>query len=145
MPRLSPRQWVLLILAVIGWAMVYVFQEFDFTRFVFRPDQYAQGRIEEGDAWRFAVNKGMRFLLNDLFSLLFIYALFNNKSYSRLALLVMAFGLFLLLPAYLVLAIQFQEEGFHLLMFLHRITMNPWLMLLLVPAFLYQTNIKNGP
>ncbi|HCS20722.1 MAG TPA: exosortase F system-associated protein [Bacteroidetes bacterium] len=143
MPKLSPRQWLLLILAIIGWAMVFVFQDFDFTHFKFIPDQYAQGHIAEGDGWRFAINKGMRFLLNDLFSLLFIYALFNNKGYSQLALLVMAFGLLILLPTYLILAIYYQEEGFHLLMFLHRITMNPWLMLLLVPAFLYQANKKS--
>lgn len=142
MPKLSPKQWVLLVLAVMGWGAVYVFQEFDFTYLAFLPDRYAQGHIAEGDAWRFVVNKSMRFLLNDLFSLLFIYALFNNRSYSQLALLVMAFGLLILLPAYLVLAIYYQEEAFHLLVFLHRITMNPWLMLLLVPAFLYQTNKK---
>lgn len=131
-------------LAVMGWAAVYILQEFDFTRFAFRPGQYQEGFIAAGEEWRFVVNKSLRFLFNDLFSLLFIYALFNKKNYTRFALVVMAFGLFILLPLYLVLAIYYREAGFHLLIFLHRITMNPWLMLLLVPAFLYQAQRKDA-
>jgi exosortase F-associated protein len=142
MPRLSLKQGLLLALALFGWAAVYLFQEFDYTRMAFQPGQYEHGYIPEGEGWRFAINKGIRFLLNDLFSLLLIYALFDSKSFSRLALLVMAFGLVVLLPLYLVLALGSGQEHYHLFIFMHRITMNPWLMLLLVPAFFYQTNKK---
>jgi len=138
MLKLQPKQIVFLAIGLVGWAIVYVFQEFDLTRMEMRYGQYAQGVIAEGESWRFVVNKGMRFLLNDLFSILFIYGLFDNLRYVKLALWVMGFGLFILLPTYLILAISFQQEGFNLLIFLHRITMNPWLMLLLIPGFLYQ-------
>lgn len=137
MTKLTGKQIGMISLAVIGWGLVYVFQEFDFTRMEFRFGQYAEGRIPEGEAWRFGVNKGLRFLFNDLFSLLFIYGLFQKRTYVQVALFVMGFGLFVLLPSYLILAIQFKESAFHMLTFLHRITMNPWLMLMLVPAFYY--------
>ncbi|MHB1277097.1 MAG: exosortase F system-associated membrane protein, partial [Bacteroidia bacterium] len=107
-------------------------QEFDYTRLAMREGQYAEGHIPAGESWRFVVNKSIRFLLNDLFSLVFIFGLFQKRSYMQLALLVMGFGLFILLPSYLILAIQFKESAFHLLTFLHRITMNPWLMLVLI-------------
>lgn len=139
MLKLQPKQWVLLFLAIMGWAIVYILQEFDYTRLSFQPGQYHQGFIPEGEDWRFVINKGIRFLLNDLISLLFIYAFFNNRKYTSFAIVVMAFGVLILLPVYLCLALSLKEDGANLLVFLHRITMNPWLMLLLVPAFLYQS------
>ncbi|MBI1222763.1 MAG: exosortase F system-associated protein [Bacteroidetes bacterium] len=135
--QFSIRQLFWIALAFAGWGFVYVFQEFDFTRFEFRIGQYAEGHIPDGESWRFAVNKSLRFFFNDLFSLLFIYGLFQNRNYIRIGLVVMAFGLFLLLPVYLTLAILYKDSIFHLLTFLHRITMNPWMMLLLVPAFYF--------
>lgn len=140
----SPRQILLVTAALFGWAAVYVFQEFDFTRFTFMPGQYERGIIPEGENWRFAINKSMRFLLNDLFSVVFIYGLFNKKNYLMVAVFVMLVGAALLLPAYLFMAINHGQEGSPLLVFLHRITMNPWLTLMLVPAFYYQNKLKQG-
>jgi|GEM_PF-557213 len=141
--KLKPKQILWIALAVLGWGFVYVMQEFDYTRLEFRMGQYAEGYIPVGENWRFVVNKGMRFLLNDLFSLLFIYGLFQKPSYVKVGLVVMGFGLFVLLPSYLILATQFKESAFHMLTFLHRITMNPWLMLMLVPAFYYDQTQKS--
>ncbi len=126
------------ILAFVGWVVVYLLQDFDFSVFEFRFNQYAQGRIPVGGEWAFVLNKTLRFLFNDLFSLLFIYGIFREMRYVRVGLWVMGFGLCLLLPAYLSLALIYREEGFNLLTFLHRITMNPWLMLLLIPGIFYQ-------
>lgn len=134
--KLSQIVWMLL--ALLGWALVFMLQDFDVTRLEFRFGQYAEGHIPEGENWRFIINKSLRFLFNDLFSLLLIYGLFAELRYIRIGLLVMALGMFILLPAYLILAIHLGPEGFHYLTFLHRITMNPWLMLLLIPAFFYQ-------
>lgn len=130
--------------ALLGWALVYVFQEFDFTRMAFMPGQYGLGHIPEGEAWRFAINKSARFILNDIFSLLFIYGLFNKRSYLIIALVVMGFGALVLLPTYLILAISFGGQEPSFLVFLHRITMNPWLTLVLVPGFYYQNKVKGG-
>ncbi len=136
--KITPKQIFTVFLAVLAWAAVYVNQEFDFTRWAYSPGQYGQGYIPEGEEWRFAVNKSIRFFLNDLISLVFIYGLFQSIHYVKVALWVMGFGMFILLPTYLTIAILFKEEAFNVLTFLHRITMNPWLMLLLVPAFFYQ-------
>ncbi len=142
--KLSKTQLVWIGLSVLGWGYVYVFQEFDYTRMEFRFGQYAEGRIPEGENWRFVINKSVRFLLNDLFSLLFIYGLFKKSTYVKVGLVVMSFGLLILLPLYLLLATLYRESAFHLLTFLHRLTMNPWLMLLLVPAFFYSETRKKS-
>lgn len=142
--NLKPRQYLQIGLAILGWVLVYIFQEFDYSRLEMRPAQYAEGNIPEGESWRFVINKSIRFLLNDLLSLLFIHGLFQKRNYFIVALLVMSFGMLILLPSYLILAIAFKESAFHLLTFLHRITMNPWLMLMLVPAFFYSDRANNS-
>lgn len=142
--KIQPKQIFIIAFALLGWAAVYVNQEFDFTRFRYNPGQYGQGYIPEGEEWRFAVNKSIRFFLNDLISLAFIYGLFQSVKYVKVALLVMGVGMSILLPSYLSLAILYKDEAFNFLTFLHRITMNPWLMLLLVPAFFYQRMDKKS-
>ncbi|TNE81760.1 MAG: exosortase F system-associated protein [Bacteroidetes bacterium] len=142
--KIQPRQILIVFLAMLAWAAVYVNQEFDFTRLRYNPGQYGQGYIPEGEEWRFAVNKSIRFFLNDFISLVFIYGLFQSVKYVKVALWVMGFGMFILLPTYLIFAILYKEEAFNVLTFLHRITMNPWLMLLLVPAFFYQKMEKKA-
>src|SRR5688572_15947717 len=117
------RRIVLLIVGFSGWALVYFMQDFDLTRMEFRFNQYVQGHIPEGESWRFMINKSWRFLLNDLFSLLVIYGLFHDKNKLKVAVFVLLFGLFILLPLYLFLAVTAREQGHSLLVFMHRLTM----------------------
>jgi exosortase F-associated protein len=142
MKKLSAKQLLLMGIALAGWAMVYLNQDFDVTYGKYIFNQYSQGSIPENGEWRFVINKSLRFILNDLFSVLFIYGLFQSRAYVRTAFLVMGFGLFVLLPLYLTLALIYRTEGFNMLVFLHRITMNPWLMILLIPAFYYMETEK---
>lgn len=137
------RQILLVLLAICGWGVVYVLQQFDFTRMQLIPGLYEQGHIEVGDYWRFSINKIIRFTLNDLLSVLFIYGIFQERKYVRLAFGVMFLGLFLLLPTYLIANYLMGVEGFHKLQFLHRITMNPVLMILLIPAIFYDKSQRN--
>jgi len=142
--EISAKQVFWIGLALAGWVLVYVGQQFDFTRFKFVSGLYEQGHINEGDYWRFCINKILRFTLNDLLSILFIYGLFKEAKYVRLAFLVMLLGLLILLPLYLGLNYAMGLDGYHKLQFLHRITMNPVLMILLIPAIFYQkANQKN--
>lgn len=135
-------KWTWVLLGVLGCALVYFLQDFDFTRMRFQLMLYFGGIIPGGEEWRFAVNKLMRFALNDLFAICIIHGFFSNKSYTRFAFYVMLFGLFVLVPLYITLAIIYQQEGNATLQFLHRITMNPVLMVLLIPAFYYQSLTK---
>lgn len=138
------NSWIALGIGFLGWVIVYFLKDFDVTRFRFHFENYFLGAIPAGEEWRFAVNKMVRFLLNDIFSLLVIHGLFGKRKYIRMAFVVMLFGLFFLLPLYLFLAIYYQEKAFSLIVFLHRITLNPWLMILLIPAFYYQQQLKNS-
>jgi len=130
----------------LGLFLVYFFQ--DYLNF---HSLFTSGQIErlnyhlsftEVNTWEFAINKAGRYLLNDVFSIAIIYGVFDKKKYARFAFYLMLFGLFVLLPIYLVLYLS-QPEGFSsMLSHLHRVVMNPVLMMLLIPAFYYQERLS---
>ena len=139
---MSLQRWLYILGGGIGLGLVYLFQSYlDFYSVLFEfstPKVLDYANYGHIDAPSFIVNKAFRYLLNDLFSIAIIYGIFYEKKYARFAMYVMFFGLLVLLPVYLVLFLM-QPEGFSsMLSHLHRIVMNPVLMMLLIPAFFYQ-------
>ncbi|GIV35640.1 MAG: hypothetical protein KatS3mg032_0019 [Cyclobacteriaceae bacterium] len=122
-------QTVVLITASIGGLlMVYLLQRVNIGAFF----------NVEGTYYQFVINRSIRFVLNDFFVILLIYALFRQKKFVLFALLVQAAGLlFILLPYFLIKYYHPQYNG-PLISFLHRLVINPLLMLLLIPAFYLQ-------
>jgi exosortase F-associated protein len=90
----------------------------------------------------FLINRIVRFLLNDTFAIGLIYALFVEKKYVIFSVWVQMAGVFLFLLPYFVLKIYFPHYNGPLISFLHRLVLNPTLLLLLIPAFYYQRNLK---
>lgn len=129
-----PRERLLLMAAALcGLALVYLFQGFNILDLcescTFHP--YT----------RFAVRKIVRVLLNDSLMLLFIHALFRDRSVTRLAWYVQLADTLILLPIYLFIKLSYEgdaEVSIPLLSQLHRLIVNPTLMVLLIPAVYYQ-------
>lgn len=89
----------------------------------------------------FAVNRSARLILNDFACLLIILAIFRRADYLRLALYVFLMELFLMLPAYLAVKLTLEgdsEISSPLLSHIHRLIVNPMLMILLIAGFFYQ-------
>jgi exosortase F-associated protein len=90
---------------------------------------------------RFLFNKAIRFFLNDAFAIGLVYALFNNRKYIIFSVYVQLFGMILFLVPYFISKIYFPNYNGPLISFLHRLILNPTLVLLLIPAFYYQQRI----
>ena len=89
------------------------------------------------------LNKVLRYLVNDMAALGIIYALFAKPSYVRLGWWIMWFGLGFLLPLY-YLGLWLLPPSQHIaLSYLHRLVMNPVLLMLLIPALYYQHSISS--
>jgi len=87
------------------------------------------------------LNKVLRYLVNDMAALGIIYALFAKPSYVRLGWWIMWFGLGILLPLY-YLGLWLLPPSQHIaLSYLHRLVMNPVLLMLLIPALYYQNSL----
>lgn len=91
----------------------------------------------------FTANRVFRILFNDVGMIMLIYAVFVDKKVLKLALFVQVIDLFLLLPLYLLIKLPTEgisELSSPFLSQLHRIIVNPILMILLIPAVYYQRN-----
>ena len=134
-PEEKPLPRLLFIgVGLVALIIIFVFQQFSYSGLLFeRILGFELGKFSE-----FSLNKIIRFLLNDLAVILVIYGIFYQRKYINLALIVLCFGfLFLLLP-YLFLVKNYPQYNGPLYSHLHRLIMNPILLLLLVPVLLYQ-------
>jgi exosortase F-associated protein len=128
----SKRLWIGFF-AIVGLLLLFIFQKFNYAQVVGISSHLTQ----------FIFNRTVRFFLNDSLAILLIYALFQERKYVLFAFWVQAIGfLFLLLP-YFVIKIYLPDYNGPLLNFLHRIIVNPTLMLLLIPALAYQKKMAN--
>lgn len=133
----------LALLALVGLALFYGLQEFDFVNWQFRFNQSFGGAMEPGTEVNFIISRLVRFLANDLLCILLIYALFNNRRFVIFGFYVQLFGLVVLFPIYIYLTLNAASNAeYSALVPLYRLVMNPILMVLLIPAFYFQQKLK---
>lgn len=109
----------------------YLFQQFDFSSLA---GQYS-------GITKFVVNRSVRFILNDIACLLIIIAVFNKSDYLKVSLWIFLVELMILLPGYFIVKLSFEgdsEISSPLLSQIHRIIVNPLLMIILIMGFIYQ-------
>jgi exosortase F-associated protein len=116
---------VLGVFCVAGMASVYIFQDAGIG------SQF----MSENQTLRFILVKTFRFLLNDLLAIGLIASIFPGRGYLLTALVVQVFGLIFFLIPYFVLKVGLGYGDGPLISFLHRLVLNPVLLLLLIPAF----------
>jgi exosortase F-associated protein len=121
------------VLAVAGLITVFLLQHVDIADKLFNA--------QHGIA-RFLINKTVRFFLNDLLALLLIYSLFPQRKFLLFSIWVQVAGFVLFLVPYFILKINHPEYNGPLINFLHRLILNPTLLLLLIPAFYYQKRME---
>lgn len=120
------------VLSVTGLVLVFLFQRTDIAGAV---------GVEQ-NMWKFVMNRSIRFMVNDVLAILLIYALFAERKYVLFAIGVQLFGLVFVLIPYFILKFNYPGYNGPLISFLHRLVLNPTLILLLIPAFYYQRNTR---
>ncbi len=118
----------LAVLAVAALVVVFLFQRIDIGAMV----------GIENTSWRFVANRSIRFLLNDALAIVLIYALFQERKYVVFSIWVQLFGMVLILMPYFIIKFKYPYYNGPLVSFLHRLVLNPTILLLLIPAFYYQ-------
>lgn len=111
---------------LVGLLAMYIFQDSGMVTDYLPSDPHI----------RFIVSKSLRYLINDALSIGLIYSIFRARIYLIMALGIQLFGTVFLLTPYFVLKLYLNLGNGPLVSFLHRIVINPVLMLLLIPAFL---------
>ena len=131
-------------LALLLLAAVYLFQQFNLLHWILSLFGAGAGQLHPYAD--FVFNKTVRLVLNDLACFGLIYALFAEKKYLRVAFWVFLFEILVLLPIYLILKLGLEgdsEISSPLFSQIHRLIVNPMLMLLLIFGFAYQRFQRN--
>jgi exosortase F-associated protein len=134
--KLDARTWLVLIAGLIGLALVYVFQRFNYGMMVV----HVLG-IGAGENGIFIMNKTLRLLINDTLGCMMIFAVFKEKKERQIALAIFLLELMVILPIYLVMKLSWEGTGeisSPLLSFIHRLVVNPTLMIMTGIALAYQ-------
>jgi len=129
----------LFVFSALGLITIFLLQHFNYANYLLNVISIDVGEVSKNTV--FSINKSVRFILNDVLTLVMIYSIFVEKKYVVIGFIVQLFGLLILLPAYLILHNYFYSESRIWLSFLHRLTLNPVLLMLLIPAFFYQRKI----
>ncbi len=141
-------KYLYIVLAGLGLVLVYVLQHYlDFYSLLqFKSPEYLEYHTDYANHnfWQFTVNKVGRYLLNDGLSILLIYGIFGRMDYVKFSVYVLLFGLFILLPIYIGIYFAQIEGMSSMVSHLHRVVMNPVLMMLLIPAFYLQSRTERN-
>lgn len=129
----------MLMVACCALAGIYIFQRFNFIGFFvsivgFDPQQLHPYVV-------FIGNRVIRLTGNDLSCMVLIYVFFRERKYLVVAWYFYLFELLVVMPVYFLIKLQTEgvsEISSPLLSQIHRLIVNPVLMILLMLAFLYQ-------
>jgi exosortase F-associated protein len=131
----------LITFSLIALFVIYLYQRFNYFNFFATQINI---HLSENSSFIFIFNKTFRLLLNDAACFILILAIFQQKKFLRVAAIVFLFEFLFLLPIYFALKLSLEgdsEISSPLLSQLHRLIINPTLMLLLIGGFFYQSYI----
>jgi len=123
----------IIVLCFLGLVAVFMFQQFSYAHFFYKDITSPQ--------MIFIINKSARLILNDTLCLGLIYAVYYKANYVKLGSLVQLVEMLVLLPLYFYFKLTLEgdsEISSPLLSQIHRLIVNPMLMILLMIGFYYQ-------
>jgi len=133
------KRYVLLGLALVALFLIYLFQRISYAALVnsILPEVL---EIRNANAI-FIFNRTIRLILNDSACMVIIWALFQQAKFLKAAFLVFLVELLVILPIYFIIKLSLEgdsELSSPFLSQIHRIIVNPLLMILLMIGFVYQ-------
>lgn len=126
---------ILTALAVL--VTIYMFQRYSYANGV--AGLFGERIISENI--EFIISRTIRLCVNDLAVILLLFAFFDDRNLLKVAFVIQLFEMLVILPVYFYFKLLFEgpsEISSPLLSFVHRIVVNPIILLLLIPAYWFQ-------
>lgn len=136
--NLRPNLWIRAGMLIAGVALLFAVYFFQRAGVSSLSGDFHPNTI-------FVISRSARLILNDFACFLIIFALFKEPKYLRIAFWVFLLELVVILPVYLVIKLALEgdsEISSPLLSQVHRLIVNPMLMILLIAGFFYQRIIN---
>ncbi|WP_291132840.1 exosortase F system-associated membrane protein [Flavobacterium sp. UBA7682] len=104
--------------------------------------EYAHAKLPQFNVFKLFFSLGMRFYINSVISLFLLYVIFKDTKIVKFSMLLyMILGSILMISFIFVLTF-FGEENKMTLFYIRRFLIQPIFILLFIPAFYYQKQVK---
>lgn len=136
----------------LGWSLFLILlliliRAFEETLFYdpfleYFKSEYSQMAFPKINIFKLFFSLGMRFYLNSVISIVLLYALFKDKQIVKFSLLLYMILGSVLMISFIFTLTFFGEEDKMTLFYIRRFLIQPIFILLFIPAFYYQKQIK---
>jgi len=139
-----PKIGIILVL-FMALAVVRLFEEslfYDPLLSYFKGGYLEENRLPLLEYWKLLGSISFRFWLNTVISLVVLYVAFGEISIVKFSLLFYALVYILLLGGYFYILFHYDPNHYLSLFYVRRFLIQPLFVILLLPAFYYQSQVK---
>ena len=134
--------WSLLLIGLLIGIRLFEDQLFYDPFLSYFKSEYAHAKLPQFNVFKLFFSLGIRFYLNSMISLFLLYVIFKDTKIVKFSMLLyMVLGSILMISFIFVLTF-FGEENKMTLFYLRRFLIQPIFIMLFIPAFYYQKQVK---
>ncbi|MDW5287517.1 exosortase F system-associated membrane protein [Formosa sp. PL04] len=140
----NTQRYSLIVLFVIGLILIRAFEaDLFYDPFLeFFKNDYLYLNTPVFDTFKLVGFTTLRFFLNTLLSLGVIYFVFKDIKALKFSVILYVVAYVILIAVFLLLILNAKQDNYFILFNIRRFLIQPILLLLLLPAFYYQKQIK---
>ena len=132
-------QIVTIFFIVVGFALIRNYEDAFFydPLLAFFKGNFTEHPLPQLIEWKLYLNLLLRYVVNSILSLFFIYTLFKNDEFLKLATILYVF-FFVILIVLFTATIHFFADRLMFIFYVRRFIIQPMFLLLFVPGFYFQ-------
>jgi len=134
--------WSLCLIGLLVGIRLFEDQLFYDPFLAYFKSEYAHTKLPQYNVFKLFFSLGMRFYLNTVLSLFLLYVIFKDTKMVKFSILLYMILGSILLISFLFVLNFFGEENKMALFYLRRFLIQPIFILLFIPAFYYQKQVK---
>lgn len=134
--------WSLCLIGLLVGIRLFEDQLFYDPFLAYFKSEYAHTKLPQFNVFKLFFSLGMRFYLNTVISLFLLYVVFKDTKMVKFSILLYMILGSILLISFLFVLNFFGEENKMTLFYLRRFLIQPLFILLFIPAFYYQKQVK---
>lgn len=134
--------WSLVLIALLACIRLFENQLFYDPFLDYFKGEYAHSKLPRFNVFKLFFSLGIRFYINSVISLFLLYVIFKDKQIVKFSMLLyMVLGSILMI-SFIFMLTFFGEENKLALFYIRRFLIQPIFILLFIPAFYYQKQVK---
>ncbi len=134
--------WIFILVLLLIGIRLFENQLFYDPFLAYFKSEFIHAKLPQFNVFKLFFSLGMRFYLNTVISLFLLYVIFKDTKVVKFSILLYIILGSVLLISFLFVLTFFGEENKMALFYLRRFLIQPIFILLFIPAFYYQKQVK---